>query len=166
MRNVLKMIERSTYAVPYMSLNGGRHVRTISPCLNAVHEAIFGTQMREAVGPYCCAQFIVQDAKVRERPLAFYQNMLRLVDGSVKQDLCASGPVTRSTHCYGMEFTWHLVFGEDYEPPLRQDDARLPLPLRLKFGDEYVKKNWNDVVLAPNTPKKIVEEVDYSKVIR
>lgn len=51
------------------------------------------------------------------------------------------GKVKRSTHCYGMEwfaktghgtvvaallqaasrFTWHLVFGEDYETPLRQD---------------------------------------------
>lgn len=166
LRNVLKMIERGTYAVPYLSLNGARHVRTISPCLSAVHEAIFGVPMREPVGPYCCAQFVVQDAKVRERPLAFYQNMLRLVDGSVPYDLCAPGRVTRSTHCYGMEFTWHLVFGQEYEEPLRQDDVRLPMPLRLKFGDEFTKRQWNDVVLAPNTPKKIVEEVDYSKVVR
>mmetsp|Transcript_10518 Transcript_10518/g.32704 ORF Transcript_10518/g.32704 Transcript_10518/m.32704 type:complete len:438 (-) Transcript_10518:82-1395(-) len=166
LRNALKMIERGTYAVPYLTLNGARHVRTITPCLSAVHEAIFGVPMREPVGPYCCAQFIVQDAKIRERPLSFYQNMLRLVDGTVKSDLCAPGRVTRSTHCYGMEFTWHLVFGEDYESPLRQDDVRLPTPLRLKFGDEHSKRQWNDVVLAPNTPKKIVEEVDYSKTIR
>eukprot|EP00428_Durinskia_dybowskii_P013628 CAMPEP_0170211182 /NCGR_PEP_ID=MMETSP0116_2-20130129/5206_1 /TAXON_ID=400756 /ORGANISM="Durinskia baltica, Strain CSIRO CS-38" /LENGTH=292 /DNA_ID=CAMNT_0010461715 /DNA_START=71 /DNA_END=946 /DNA_ORIENTATION=- len=152
---VLKMIARSTYAVPFMSLNGGRHVRTVTPCLNAVHEAIFGEPMREAVGPYCCAQFIVQDARIRARPLEFYQRMLSLVDGSMPYDLCFGGQVTRSTHCYGMEFTWHLVFGDDYEPPLRQDDARLPMPLRLKFGDEHVRKQWNDVVLNPSTPKKI-----------
>jgi len=166
LRNALRMIERGTYAVPFLSLNGARHVKTLSPCLSAVHEAIFGTPMREPVGPYCCAQFIVQDAQIRERPLAFYRNMLRLVDGSVAYDLCAPGRVTRSTHCYGMEFTWHLVFGEASEPPLRQDDARLPTPLRLKYGEEHVQRHWNDVVLAPNTPKKIVEEVDYSKVIR
>jgi len=165
LRNALRMMERGTYAVPFLPLNGNRHVRTITPCMNAVHEAIFGEAMREAVGPYCCAQFIVQDAKVRERPLSFYHNMLRLVDGSTPHDLCAPGRVTRSTHCYGMEFMWHLVFGEAYEPPLRQDDVRLPTPLRLKFGDEYVKNQWNDVVLNPNTPRKIVEEVDYSKVV-
>ena len=92
--------------------------------------------------------------------------MLRLVDGSVNYDLCTEGKVTRSTHCYGMEFMWHLVFGEDYETPLRQDDTRLPTPLRLKFGEEHIKRDWNDVVLAPNSPRKIVEEVDYSKVVR
>jgi len=166
LRIVMKMIERGTYAVPHLPLNGARHVRTISPCLSAVHEAMFGVPMREPVGPYCCAQFIVQDARIRERPLSFYQNMIRLVDGTVPYDLCAPGRVTRSTHCYGMEFTWHLVFGEDYEQPLRQDDARLPTALRQKFGDEFARRQWNDVVLAPNTPKKIVEEVDYSKVIR
>jgi len=152
--------------VPFLSLNGARHLRTITPCLNAIHQAIFGTEMKEAVGPYCCAQFIIQDTKIRERPLSFYQNMLRLVDGSVEYDLCAPGKVVRSTHCYGMEFTWHVVFGEEYEPPLRQDDVRLPTPLRLKFGDELVRKQWNDVVLNPNTPKKVVSEVNYDQVIR
>jgi len=160
------MIERGNYAVPYLPLNGARHVRTISPCMNAVHEAIFGVAMREPVGPYCCAQFVVQDTRVRERPLSFYQNMLRLVDGSFPNDLCAPGRVTRSTHCYGMEFMWHLVFGEDYETPLRQDDVRLPTPLRLKFGDEHTRRDWNDVVLSANTARKVVEEVDYNKVIR
>ncbi|CAK9017141.1 Calcium-dependent protein kinase 2 [Durusdinium trenchii] len=120
--------------------------------------------MRDAVGPYCCAQFVVQDAKVRERPVEFYQRMLRLVDGTLEHDLCFPGKVKRSTHCYGMEFTWHLVFGEDYETPLRQDDQRLPLPLRLKFGNEFIRRQWNDVVLNPSTPKKIVEEVNYDQM--
>lgn len=166
LQNALRMIERGTYAVPFLHLNGARHVRTMTPCLNAVHEAIFGQPMPEAVGPYCCAQFVVQDTRVRGRPLEFYKRMLRMVDGSMEHDLCAPGRVTRSTHCYGMEFTWHLVFGEDYEPPLRQDDVRLPTALRLKFGNEHMKRQWNDVVLNPNTPKKIVEQVDYDKVVR
>eukprot|EP00439_Symbiodinium_sp_Y106_P025128 s3726_g3.t1 len=110
-------------AVPFLSLNGARHVRTYTPCLNAVHEAIFGENMRDAVGPYCCAQFVVQDKQIRERPLEFYQRMLRLVDGTMAHDLCYPGKVKRSTHCYGMEFTWHLVFGEDYDPPLRQENT-------------------------------------------
>lgn len=164
LHNVVKMIAAATYAVPYLGLNGARHVRTWTPCLNAVHEAIFGEKMREAVGPYCCAQFVVQDSRVRERPLEFYQRMMRLVDGTLEHDLCYPGKVKRSTHCYGMEFTWHLVFGEDYETPLRQDDQRLPLPLRLKFGNELVRRQWNDVVLNPSTPKKIVEEINYDQM--
>lgn len=164
LHNVVKMIAAATYAVPYLGLNGARHVRTWTPCLNAVHEAIFGEKMREAVGPYCCAQFVVQDSRVRERPLEFYQRMLRLVDGTLEHDLCYPGKVKRSTHCYGMEFTWHLVFGEDYETPLRQDDQRLPLPLRLKFGNELVRRQWNDVVLNPSTPKKIVEEINIDQM--
>merc|ERR1719423_286893 len=88
------MISRGTYAVPFLSLNGGRHVRTVTPCLSAVHEAIFGEPMREAVGPYCCAQFVVQDTRVRARPLEFYHRMLRLVDGTMQNDLCAPGRVT------------------------------------------------------------------------
>eukprot|EP00928_Gymnodinium_smaydae_P038167 TRINITY_DN26376_c0_g2_i1.p1 TRINITY_DN26376_c0_g2~~TRINITY_DN26376_c0_g2_i1.p1 ORF type:complete len:441 (-),score=94.08 TRINITY_DN26376_c0_g2_i1:78-1400(-) len=166
LERVTKMISRSTYAVPFMNLNGARHVRTITPCMKSIHEAIFGEAMREPVGPYCCAQFVVQDAAVRQRPLAFYQNMLRMVDGSVGYDLCTTGQVKRSTHCYGMEFMWHLVFGEDYEQPLRQDDVRLPTPLRLKFGDDHVRRDWNDVVLNPNTPKKIVEQIDMDQVVR
>ena len=34
--------------------------------------------------------------------------------------------VARSTHCYGMEFMWHKVFGDVTDPPLRPDDTRLP----------------------------------------
>lgn len=163
---VLKMMELATYAVPFLSLNGARHVRTHTPCVAAVHEAIFGVPLTESLGPYCCAQFVVTNHQVRERPLAFYLNMLRLVDGSLGYDLCTPLKVSRTTHCYGMEFMWHMVFGEPPESPLRQDDPRLPLPLRLKYGEEFVKAQWNDVVLAPLTPKKIVEEVDYSMQIR
>eukprot|EP00747_Dinoflagellata_sp_TGD_P188292 gnl/TRDRNA2_/TRDRNA2_47091_c0_seq2.p1 gnl/TRDRNA2_/TRDRNA2_47091_c0~~gnl/TRDRNA2_/TRDRNA2_47091_c0_seq2.p1 ORF type:complete len:390 (+),score=55.37 gnl/TRDRNA2_/TRDRNA2_47091_c0_seq2:17-1186(+) len=91
LKNAFAMMEKGTYAVPFLSLNGARHTRTMTPCLSAVHQAIFGGPMPEPVGPYCCAQFIVQDAKVRERPLAFYQNMLRLVDGSLGYDVCTPG---------------------------------------------------------------------------
>eukprot|EP00927_Polykrikos_kofoidii_P021407 TRINITY_DN20253_c0_g1_i1.p1 TRINITY_DN20253_c0_g1~~TRINITY_DN20253_c0_g1_i1.p1 ORF type:complete len:421 (-),score=37.97 TRINITY_DN20253_c0_g1_i1:22-1284(-) len=151
----LKMIERGTYSVPFLQLNNIRHAQTWTPCLNAVHEAIFGDKL-EPVGPFCCSQFIVRDTTVRARPLRFYKNMLRLVNGSTKTRFCSTERENRSTHCYGMEFMWHLVFGEHHESPLRQDDPRLPTPLRLKFGDEHLRRRWNDVVLAPNTPKHIV----------
>ena len=49
-----------------------------------------------------------------------------------------------------MEFLWHVVWGENGDPPLRQDDENLPLAFRLKFGVEHEKKEWNDVVLSPN----------------
>ncbi|CAK0882561.1 unnamed protein product [Prorocentrum cordatum] len=127
------MIAGSTYAVPFLSLNGARHVRTLTPCLSAVHEAIFGEPMKEAVGPYCCAQFVVQNTQIQKRPLEFYQRMMRMVDGTLDYDLCAPGKPARSTHCYGMEFTWHLVFGEAYDPPLRQDDVRLPT-IQVRHG--------------------------------
>lgn len=165
LRTVLAMIVRGMYGVPFMNINGARHVRTKTPCLGAVYEAIFKEPLLKPLGPYCCAQFVVQDSRIRARPLSFYQNMLRLVDGSMGGgDLCSARPVTRSTHCYGMEYMWHLVFGDEHEPPLRQDDVRLPLPLRQKFGNEFTKRNWNDMVLAPNTAKKIVESVDYEQM--
>ena len=63
--------------------------------------------------------------------------------------------VARSTHCYGMEFLWHVIWGESGDPPLRQDDDNLPLSFRLKFGTEHDKKDWNDVVLSPNVPMKV-----------
>eukprot|EP00392_Amoebophrya_sp_AT5.2_P010123 g10176.t1 len=178
--------------------------------------------------------------------------MLTLVNGTLPYDLCTSSKVARSTHCYGMEFLWHLVFAEDdgmqwqkggagvdvsatgggggdkinppqtalqqalrnlnvqqgveqeqaqrtqpqtqtkntpqggqlqmpsllevqnlpghaqhvigklYDPPLRQDDPELPIALRLKFGTEHDKSDWNDVVLSPNVPKKIVTAQEWN----
>lgn len=165
LRTVLAMIAKGAYNVPFLNVNGARHVRSRSPCLGAVYEEIFKEPMTKPLGPYCCAQFVVQDLGIRSRPLDFYKNMLRMVDGSMGgADLCSAQPVTRSTHCYGMEYMWHRVFGDDHEPPLRQDDIRLPLSLRQKFGNEFTKRNWNDMVLAPNTAKKIVEKVDYEQM--
>ena len=63
------------------------------------------------------------------RPVEFYERMLRMVDGSIDIDLCTTAATTRSTHCYGMEFMWHKVFGDVTDPPLRPDDTRLPTGL-------------------------------------
>ena len=79
---VLRSIAASTYSVPYLPLNGPRHVRTLTPCIQSVHEEIFGTNLTELLGPYCCAQFAVSKGMIQRRKLKFYQRMLSLVDGT------------------------------------------------------------------------------------
>ncbi len=58
--------------------------------------------------------------------------------------------------------SWHMVWGEDPDPPLRQDDKNLPTAFRLKFGTEHYKNDWNDVTLSPNVPKKIVTKQEFN----
>ncbi|CAD7954570.1 unnamed protein product [Amoebophrya sp. A120] len=186
----------------FLHLNGPRHVRTLTPCLQAVSEKIFGFPVKNSVGPYCCAQFMVTKERILKRPQSFYSNMLTMVNGTMTEDLCTSSKTARSTHCYGMEFLWHLVFSDlsneelqylneqgslvqqqlqknelqltdeveqqqamidsVFDPPLRPDDWSLPIQFRLKFGVEHAKKDWNDVVLSPNVPKKIVTRQDWN----
>ena len=37
----------------------------------------------------------------------------------------------RLSHCFFLEFMWHVVFGQDDELPSRADDINLPVSLRL-----------------------------------
>jgi hypothetical protein len=160
---VLASMARGTFNASFVHLNGPRHVRTLTPCLQTVHQAIFAEPLNEVLGPYCCAQFAVKREAIVARPVEFYERMLRMVDGSIDIDLCTTAATTRSTHCYGMEFMWHKVFGDVTDPPLRPDDTRLPTGLRLKFGKEHEMNDWREVMLAPPVPKKIVERVDYNQ---
>eukprot|EP00439_Symbiodinium_sp_Y106_P057851 s275_g8.t1 len=66
---VLRSIAAGTYDVGFLPLNGPRHVRTLTPCLQAVHEEIFGENLTALVGPYCCAQFAVSRETVQQRSL-------------------------------------------------------------------------------------------------
>eukprot|EP00971_Amphidinium_carterae_P053680 1057469-Amphidinium_carterae.1 len=68
------------------------------------------TNLTEPIGPYCCAQFVASKDAIQRHDLAFYQKMLGLVDGSYGEDLCGVEGVKRSSHCYGFEFLWHIVF--------------------------------------------------------
>ncbi|CAJ1354599.1 unnamed protein product [Effrenium voratum] len=77
-----------TYNVSFLPLNGPRHVRTLTPCLQAVHEEIFKTNLTQLIGPYCCAQFAVSRETIQARSEDFYLKMLGLVDGSRDVDLC------------------------------------------------------------------------------
>ena len=40
----------------------------------------------------------------------------------------------RLSHCFFLEFMWHVVFGQDDELPSRADDTTLPVSLRLQLG--------------------------------
>mmetsp|Transcript_3130 Transcript_3130/g.10104 ORF Transcript_3130/g.10104 Transcript_3130/m.10104 type:complete len:293 (-) Transcript_3130:66-944(-) len=158
---VLRSMEATTYGVPFLALNGPRHVRTLTPCLQAVHEEVFGMNLTELVGPYCCAQFAVSRGAVQRRSLRFYQRMLGLVDGSRAVDLCGVEGTKRSTQCYGYEFLWHMVFGESADPPNREDDRRLPVALRLRHGREHSRLNWVGMPLARDIPLKIVPDYEH-----
>mmetsp|Transcript_63215 Transcript_63215/g.175300 ORF Transcript_63215/g.175300 Transcript_63215/m.175300 type:complete len:459 (-) Transcript_63215:71-1447(-) len=158
---VLRSISATTYSVPYLPLNGPRHVRTLTPCLQAVHEEILGTNLTELVGPYCCAQFVVSRGAIQHRTRRFYSRMLGLVDGSRNIDLCGVIGTKRSTQCYGYEFLWHVVFGEAVDPPNREEDPRLPVALRLKHGREHTRLNWVGMPLARDIPLKIVPDYEY-----
>lgn len=158
---VLRSLAAGTYSVPYLPLNGPRHVWTLTPCLQAVHEEIFGTNLTQLVGPYCCAQFIVSRDAMLKRSRRFYSRMLSLVDGSRSVDLCGIEGTKRSTQCYGYEFLWHVVFGEEVDPPNREDDPRLPVAFRLTHGREHTRLNWAGMPLARDIPLKIVPDYEH-----
>eukprot|EP00929_Paragymnodinium_shiwhaense_P103064 TRINITY_DN66349_c0_g2_i2.p1 TRINITY_DN66349_c0_g2~~TRINITY_DN66349_c0_g2_i2.p1 ORF type:complete len:483 (-),score=86.60 TRINITY_DN66349_c0_g2_i2:408-1856(-) len=158
---VLRSMAAGTYTVPYLPLNGPRHVRTLTPCLSAVHEDLFGTNLTDLIGPYCCAQFAVARETILRRTKKFYMRMLGMVDGSNPVDLCGIEGAKRSTQCYGYEFLWHIVFGETVDPPNREDDRRLPVALRLKQGKEHTRLNWAGVPLARDIPIKIVPDYEH-----
>lgn len=155
---VLQAIAARTYDVPFLHLNGPRHVRTLTPCLQAVHQVVLGAPLTEPLGPYCCAQFVVARRQATIRGSDFFQRMLKMVDGSMPLDLCGVEGAQRSTQCYGYEFIWHIVFGQEVDPPLRADDSRLPLALRGKSGREHMRTEWAGVPLANDIPMKFVPE--------
>lgn len=158
----LRSIQGGTYSVSFLPLNGPRHVRTLTPCLQAVHLEILGYNLTEIIGPYCCAQFIVARPTIQARTKSFYEHMLELVDGTKNVDLCGVEGTKRSTQCYGYEFLWHVVFGEEVDHPNREDDARLPVALRLKHGREHVRLNWIGVPLARDIPLKVVPDYEHA----
>lgn len=158
---VLRSIAFRTYSTPFLSLNGPRHVRTMTPCLQAVHEELFGFNLTELVGPYCCAQFVVSRDAISRHSNHFYSRMLSLVDGTRNVDLCGVEGTKRSTQCYGYEFLWHIIFGEAADPPSREDDPRLPVALRLKHGREHTRLNWAGMPLARDIPIKIVPDDEH-----
>ncbi|CAJ1397137.1 unnamed protein product [Effrenium voratum] len=121
----------------FAHLGAPRLVATYNPCQDDIYRRAVGREPGRLY-TYCCSQFLVSKRRIMQRPLEQYLQMLQLVDGSVP-DLCQRiGPSyekyagQRLSHCFFLEFMWHVVFGEPDELPLRADDTSLPLFLRLK----------------------------------
>ena len=156
-------ISAGHYTVPFLHLNYHRHYQTTTPCMRDVERLLFNlsqpVEPLPLIGTYCCAQFIVARERILSRPLSFYTHALTLVDGTVP-DICSPVPPKRSSHCYVLEYLWHVVFGEDRFLPFRPDDARLPSILRLKYGNEHAKTRWDDVILAKGTGRVVNKTVD------
>ena len=67
MQTVMKSLGMRTFNQDFLHLNGPRHVRTLTPCIQAIAEVIFEKKFDEVVGPYCCAQFLVSRERMQFR---------------------------------------------------------------------------------------------------
>ena len=147
--NTVLSVIKTGVDLPFLHLNFHRHYQTVTPCMRDVEARLFGVSPLALIGTYCCAQFIVAKERILQRHASFYINALAMVDGTLP-DICSPTPPKRSSHCYVLEYLWHVVFGEVRYLPHKPDDARLPLILRMKFGNENVKTRWDDVEMTKN----------------
>lgn len=144
LNTALLALRNGIYTIPFLHLNFHRHYQTITPCMRDVENKVFGESVpSELIGTYCCAQFIVSRSRIQARPVEFYRSALAMVDGSMK-DICSPVAPRRSSHCYVLEYLWHVIFGESRFLPPKPEDVRLPVIFRMKFGNENVKSRWDD----------------------
>jgi len=137
------------YSGGFLHLNFHRHYQTTTPCMRQVEGYLFEAPMpanTQLIGTYCCAQFVVHRDRILSRGLEFYKRAFLMVMDGGMADMCSPTPPRRSSHCYVLEYLWHIIFGEDRFLPFKADDERLPRILRMKFGNENVKNRWDDVV--------------------
>uniref|UniRef100_A0A7S0FF72 Uncharacterized protein n=1 Tax=Pyrodinium bahamense TaxID=73915 RepID=A0A7S0FF72_9DINO len=138
----------------FLHLGAPRMVSTSNPCQASIFEAAMDRPLHEPLSTYCCSQFAVSKRRILQRSRGDYLRMLRLVDGSVPDACDRIGPSyeryrgQRLSHCFFLEFMWHVVFGEREELPLRSDDARLPACFRLKDNEENVPSVWQSYLGA------------------
>ena len=71
---------------------------------NAYKELFNDTTVPEAIGVPCCSQFAVSRQQVMQRPLSDYQHFYRWVSEVELPD---------DTVANIMEFTWHIIFGQE-----------------------------------------------------
>lgn len=165
LNTALATIQTDQYDVGFLHLNFHRHYQTTTPCMRDVERLLFGlpdsVPPTPLIGTYCCAQFIVKRERISARPKQFYSHALSLVNGSVN-DVCSSTPPRRSSHCYVLEYLWHVVFGEPRFLPHRPDNPELPLILRMKYGNENAKSRWDDVVFTHWSGRFVHRTVDVS----
>eukprot|EP00933_Yihiella_yeosuensis_P008253 TRINITY_DN113602_c0_g1_i1.p1 TRINITY_DN113602_c0_g1~~TRINITY_DN113602_c0_g1_i1.p1 ORF type:complete len:356 (-),score=30.98 TRINITY_DN113602_c0_g1_i1:63-1130(-) len=132
----------------FVHLGSPRLVQAWNPCQDGIFEAAIGRKRAKPLSTYCCSQFAVSKRRIQSRPYSEYIRIMSLVDGTIP-DMCHRiGPSyeayagARLSHCYFLEFMWHVVFGENETLPLRADDTRLPIALRFKDLEENVPSTW------------------------
>jgi len=136
----------------FIHLGAPRLVATYNPCQDDIYQRAFGRESQHRLFTYCCSQFLVSKRRIQSRPLMDYVRMLQLVDGSVADQCERIGPSyekyagQRLSHCFFLEFMWHVVFGQDDELPSRADDTTLPVSLRLKDNEEHPPSIWKSYV--------------------
>ncbi|CAK9039823.1 unnamed protein product [Durusdinium trenchii] len=146
---VLRGIALGTFSkLDFVHLGAPRLVATYNPCQDDIYQRAFNRESQHRLFTYCCSQFAVSKRRIRARPLVEYVRMLQLVDGTVADTCQRIGPSyekyagQRLSHCFFLEFMWHVVFGEDDELPSRADDTTLPVALRLKDNEEHPPSMW------------------------
>lgn len=105
----------------------------VTRCKKAAHIEIFGHLPEGKLSVYCCAQFVVSKAALDAQPLEQYGRMLALLAAPSPQE-CADIP-GHSTYCLMYEVFWHVLFGERPYYPFREQNAQLPLFLRVQDRD-------------------------------
>lgn len=117
-------LARRTLDVAFLPLGFRRSPPSrASDCSLAVWRATFG---EGAPRGYEVANFVVSGARLLQRPAAYFQHLLGLLDappGECQGDMLAAHQAFIPA--------WHAVFGEAPQAPLRADDPALPLFLRF-----------------------------------
>jgi hypothetical protein len=164
LNTILSGINAGTYREGFLHLNFHRHYQTTTPCMRDVERYLFNhselVSKTDIIGTYCCAQFVVHKSRIYMRQKRFYQHALSMVDGSGIADICSPTPPRRSSHCYVLEYLWHVILGEERFLPFKADDPRLPSVLRMKFGNENHKLRWDDVELVRASGRPVNRIVD------
>ncbi|KAF4739624.1 hypothetical protein FOZ63_033636, partial [Perkinsus olseni] len=140
---VMQSIAVGTYSLPFLHLGDLRQVVSESSCRSwLVHRYSLHTD--GVVSTYCCAQFIVSRDRIAEVPKvslrAMYEDVLS--NSALPSDRCFSWPA-QSTYCLWLEQLWHVIFGEPADLPLRSEDPRLPIFLRMSDEESFLPMRSN-----------------------
>ncbi|KAF4674822.1 hypothetical protein FOL46_003814 [Perkinsus olseni] len=140
---VMQSIAVGTYSLPFLHLGDLRQVVSESSCRSwLVHR--YSLHAEGLVSTYCCAQLIVSRDRIAQVPKvslrAMYEDVLS--NTALPSDRCSSWPA-QSTHCLWLEQLWHVIFGEPADLPLRSEDSRLPIFLRMSDEESFLPMRSN-----------------------
>ncbi|KAF4683228.1 hypothetical protein FOZ60_009488, partial [Perkinsus olseni] len=121
---VMQSIAVGTYSLPFLHLGDLRQVVSESSCRSWL--------------------FIVSRDRIAQVPKvslrAMYEDVLS--NSAVPSDRCFLWP-GQSTHCLWLEQLWHVIFGEPADLPLRSEDPRLPIFLRMSDEESFLPMRSN-----------------------